>query len=535
MRPGGGTPTSVAVAGVARTCAPRRRAPTARRWRRTRSRRRPSARAPARPHRRRDASTTSVAPSVARERRASPATTSTATIRSAPASRAPCTTASPTPPQPMTATDAPCAHGRRPQRGAGAGREAAREQARLLDRQLVGNLHRARLVHDRRGRRTSRSAAPASAARRRTARCIARAARGGCSSSAAGRRAGTRGQRRRTARATRSTTRSPGATIVTLGPTSSTMPAPSWPSRIGNRMPQPPVSTTCRSEWQTPHASTRTCTSFAPGASSVISSTPGARPARRRRAPRVTTPARRSCSSSGTSGSWNVSTALGSRDDVVAELRASSAGRASPARRAGARSAPPARASGRTARGSTADASRAPRFSRVPELVPRQRVRPADLERAARPPPAWSTARAKYSATSSTQIGCSRCVPGADDRRHRREAREPHERRQHAAVLPEDEARPEDDVLEAGRLDRALHLPLRGEVRHGVLRPLVQPERAREHEAAAPPRPAAAATRLRVPCAMTRSKSAREPLMIATRWMTASTPAQRGAQRRRSP
>ena len=30
--------------------------------------------------------------------------------------------------------------------------------------------------------------------------------------------------------------------------------------------------------------------------------------------------ARRSCSSSGTSGSWNVSTALGSRDDVVAEL-----------------------------------------------------------------------------------------------------------------------------------------------------------------------------------------------------------------------
>ena len=40
-------------------------------------------------------------------------------------------------------------HRRRPEGGARAGREAAREQRRLLDRQLLRHLHRARLVHDR--------------------------------------------------------------------------------------------------------------------------------------------------------------------------------------------------------------------------------------------------------------------------------------------------------------------------------------------------------------------------------------------------
>ena len=43
------------------------------------------------------------------------------------------------------------------------------------------------------------------------------------------------------------TTRSPGFTIVTSPPTASTTPAPSWPRRIGKGIPQPPVSTTCRS------------------------------------------------------------------------------------------------------------------------------------------------------------------------------------------------------------------------------------------------------------------------------------------------
>ena len=74
----------------------------------------------------------------------------------------------------------------------------------------------------------------------------------------------------------------------------------------------------------------------------------------------------------------------------------------------------------------------------------------------------------------------------ADDRRHRCEPREPDERRENAAVLAEDEARPEDDVTKAGRAHRALHLPLRREVRHRVLRPLVEPERAREDESTDP-------------------------------------------------
>jgi hypothetical protein len=72
------------------------------------------------------------------------------------------------------------------------------------------------------------------------------------------------------------TTRSPGATRVTSLPTSSTTPAPSCPSRIGNRVPQPLVSTTWRSEWQSPQARTRTRTSRGPGASKVSSSTTGA-------------------------------------------------------------------------------------------------------------------------------------------------------------------------------------------------------------------------------------------------------------------
>ncbi len=74
--------------------------------------------------------------------------------------------------------------------------------------------------------------------------------------------------------------------------------------------------------------------------------------------------------------------------------------------------------------------------------------------------------------------------PGADDRRHRRVPREPDECRQRAAVAPEDEARPEDHVLDGGRRHGALHLPLGGEVRHPVLRLLAHAECARQHEAA---------------------------------------------------
>ena len=255
------------------------------------------------------------------------------------------------------------ANRRRPQRGARAGREAAREQARLLDRQLRRHDDGARLVHD--DAVGERAAAQHRAEHRAVGRAVhAAAARGGCSSSAAGRLAGTPDSCRRTARATRSRRGRRARPSSRPGPTSSTTPAPSWPSRIGNAMPQPPVSTTCRSVWQTPQASTRTCTSFGAGRveRDLLDRRPRAgfgvdEPARH-------DAARRSCSSSGTSGSSNVSTASVRRDDVVAELEH----RQLVARHRRARQALGEqrlqRASRRTARGSTAAATPSTRFRR---------------------------------------------------------------------------------------------------------------------------------------------------------------------------
>ncbi len=172
--------------------------------------------------------------------------TSTATIVSAPASRAPCTTARPTPPQPMTATDAARLHRRRPERRARA-RSRSRTRAGTPARagSASGILTAARLVHDDAVGDTPRSAAPARAANRRagTSGCEF----GGCSSSGA--RSPRRHARHASPHGARQaiTTRSPGATVVTSSPTSSTTPAPSCPRRIGNLIPQPSVSTTCRS------------------------------------------------------------------------------------------------------------------------------------------------------------------------------------------------------------------------------------------------------------------------------------------------
>ena len=66
-----------------------------------------------------------------------------------------------------------------------------------------------------------------------------------------------------------------------------------------------------------------------------------------------------------------------------------------------------------------------------------------------------------------------------------------------------------------------------------VLRALVQAEGAREHEAAHARVLRRRDELSRVPSAITRSKSAREPLMIATRWTTASTPATAARRRGR--
>ena len=72
------------------------------------------------------------------------------------------------------------------------------------------------------------------------------------------------------------TTWSPGFTDRTASPTASTMPAPSWPSTAGAGKGMVP-SITDRSEWHTPAACMRTCTSFGPGprtSSSSVTSTP---------------------------------------------------------------------------------------------------------------------------------------------------------------------------------------------------------------------------------------------------------------------
>src|SRR4029453_8221691 len=81
-----------------------------------------------------------------------------------------------------------------------------------------------------------------------------------------------------------STTLSPGATFSTPSPTASTTPAPSCPSSTGRGWLKP-VSTTCRSEWQTPLASIATRSSPGPGSSRSSSSTPK-RPSSVRTTPR---------------------------------------------------------------------------------------------------------------------------------------------------------------------------------------------------------------------------------------------------------
>ena len=72
------------------------------------------------------------------------------------------------------------------------------------------------------------------------------------------------------------TTWSPGFTERTASPTASTMPAPSWPSTAGAGKGIVP-SITDRSEWHTPAACMRTCTSLGPGprtSSASVTSTP---------------------------------------------------------------------------------------------------------------------------------------------------------------------------------------------------------------------------------------------------------------------
>ena len=81
------------------------------------------------------------------------------------------------------------------------------------------------------------------------------------------------------------------------------------------------------------------------------------------------------------------------------------------------------------------------------ELVPGDGVGPTDLERAPAAP-GWSTAWAKNCRDVLDPDRLQALVARSDDRRQRRQPHLADEHRQHAAVLAEDEARPEDDVLE---------------------------------------------------------------------------------------
>ena len=71
-----------------------------------------------------------------------------------------------------------------------------------------------------------------------------------------------------------------------------------------------------------------------------------------------------------------------------------------------------------------------------------------------------------------------------------------------SALAAEDEARPEDHVLERGGLQVLLHPPLRAVVGHELLRLLGRPERRHQHESATPAS-RAASSRSRVPCSIT--------------------------------
>src|SRR5690606_5760593 len=64
---------------------------------------------------------------------------------------------------------------------------------------------------------------------------------------------------------------SPGFTLVTPGPTSSTTPAPSWPPMTGSPSGMSPV-TACSSEWHMPATFIETSTSPCLGSSSSTSS-----------------------------------------------------------------------------------------------------------------------------------------------------------------------------------------------------------------------------------------------------------------------
>src|SRR3954464_9832384 len=104
---------------------------------------------------------------------------------------------------------------------------------------------------------------------------------------------------------------------------------------------------------------------------------------------------------------------------------------------------------------------------RAVEVVPGDDVRPADLERTVRGLRMVDTLRDVLSDVLDPDR-LDAVQAAADHGDDRRVANLPAERGQRATVAAEDEARPEDRVLERGLDRRLLHRPLGGEVRNGV-------------------------------------------------------------------
>src|SRR3954452_8461505 len=118
----------------------------------------------------------------------------------------------------------------------------------------------------------------------------------------------------------------------------------------------------------------------------------------------------------------------------------------------------------------------------LPELVPRDRVGAAELEG----PVARFRLVERGGEIGGDVVGPDRLdllLAGADDRRHGRHLCELSEGGQDPTLAREDEARPEDHVLEAGLLDRLLLGPLGVEVGDEILRVLARAERAHQDEA----------------------------------------------------
>src|SRR5438093_13682583 len=126
------------------------------------------------------------------------------------------------------------------------------------------------------------------------------------------------------------------------------------------------------------------------------------------------------------------------------------------------------------------DAGAAPhaegRLEALPELVPADGVGAAELEGSVGDRLRPGYRRGEVGGDVVDPDWLDLLLARADDRCHGAQLCELAEGGQDAAFAAEDEARPEDHVLEAGALDRLLHLPFGVVVGDKVFRLLARPE-----------------------------------------------------------